>query len=197
MGFLDKLKFWKKEDDDGGFGDLGLGKDDLGGDPFGSGSDPFGDSGSSFPSLDGESSSPPPSPGFPSSPPLSSRPSLTSQQRPSQSQPTSYPTANFTTQQRQSNQPGFGAPGSSGGNSIQQQTYGQSYDQPDFNRPFTMNVPQTPSQSLSSGFSSSKDLEIISSKLDNLRSSLDMINQRLSNLERMYEREEVRKRTGW
>ena len=82
-----------------------------------------------------------------------------------------------------------------------QPAYGQSsFDQPDFNRPFTINSPQQQQMQQAqqvSSYTVAKDIEVISSKLDALRASLDIINQRLANLERISEREQVRKRTGW
>ncbi len=185
MGLFDKLKFWKKNDDDG-LGDLGLGKDDIG-------PDPFGDSGSSFPDFNGNQKGDS-SPQNTFSPQQSPQRQEPSGETPSASSPFRAGSFGGGQQGPSSQSRSFGS-----GMPAQHQNYGQSYDQPDFNRPFTMSVQQAPSQFQPSagGYSSSKDLEIISSKLDTLRSSLDMINQRLSNLERMYEREEVRKRTGW
>ena len=163
MGVVDKLKFWKKKEDN--FGDLGLGKDDLG-----LGSDPF--AGEKNPFADEKGL-----------PPMDAGPSASDMM---QAQP-QYPPAQSMTQRG-----AYGSGYSQGfGSQPQQQAYGQPLDQPDFNRPFTMAMQQT------KDYTVAKDIELISSKLDALRASLDIINQRLSNIERLTEREQVRKRTGW
>lgn len=43
----------------------------------------------------------------------------------------------------------------------------------------------------------SHQIELISAKLDSLKASLDMINQRLENIERMGQSEQYRKRYNW
>jgi hypothetical protein len=179
MSILSKLKFWKKEDDD--LGDLGLGKNDLGGDPFG-GKDPFADD-KAFPDMGGAAMQP--------------------QQQMRQAQ---QPAAPRQAQQQFGSDFGSGVTTTFGGQQPQQQRYSQAgYEpQPDFNRPFTIAAPPGQMQQQAGNFGSnsnyysvSKDIEVISSKLDSLRSSLDIINQRLTNLERMAERDQMRKRTGW
>ena len=60
-----------------------------------------------------------------------------------------------------------------------------SYPQPSFQPQF-----QQPYAQQTRGFTTEKDLEIISSKLDALRAALDSINQRLANLEAIARGEE-------
>src|SRR3989338_50875 len=171
MGLLGKLKFWKKEDDS--LDDLGLGGGDLGSapgtDPFGGANDPFASAGDN-PFSDMPMNLPGQGMRSPQG-----MPPMRPQMRPSMDSP------NF-------GQPGFGS-----------QKAQQQLEQPDFNRPFTMSAQQQQQgQAMANNnYALSKDIELISSKLDSLRVSLDMINQRLSNIERMNEREQVRKKTGW
>ena len=166
MGVFDKLKFWGKKEDD--LGDLGLGKEELGGDPFGGGKDPFAGE-NPFPDIGSADTQ------------QQAAPQPSYQQNPRAS-PQGY--AQSSPAQQRFQQP---------------QMYGQ-YEQPDFNRPFSMNAQQPQQQVMQqpmNAYNVSKDIEIISSKLDALRASLDIINQRLTNIERMSEREQVRKKTGW
>ncbi len=149
MGFLDKVMFWKKSDDD--FSDLGLGdKNNLAfGDDFGAGMQ---------------------TPGTPPSP--------------------------------------FG---SSQANPPNQSAYGQGFGQSSFGQPEqsfgryppspAFSNPQPPAQPFTPQYSqprydnpqddlNSKNLEIISSKLDALRAAVESLSQRLANIEAIARGEE-------
>ena len=65
--------------------------------------------------------------------------------------------------------------------------------QPSFQQPSTQPQYQPPQQQTSRD----KDLEIISSKLDALRASLESINQRIANLEAMARGQEDQNRKGY
>ena len=132
MGILDKLMFWKKEDE---FADIGLGdKDNL---PFGDqfGAPPGGANPPGLgptPGMDEGGMGPGPSPAGPT-PPQPSMPSFSPPSQPQYQQPPSY----------------------------------------------------APQQELES-----KNLEVISSKLDAIRASIESLNQRLANLEAIAKGEE-------
>ncbi len=75
-----------------------------------------------------------------------------------------------------------------------QQPYSRygSFQQPSqgFNPLQSFQQPQQASQTMSDSFIASKNLEVISSKLDALRASLESINQRLANLEAIAKNEQ-------
>jgi hypothetical protein len=72
---------------------------------------------------------------------------------------------------------------------MQQPSYPQSYTQPSFQPQFQQSPQQTTS--------TEKDLEIISSKLDAIRATIDSINQRLANLEAMARGEQEQNRDNY
>lgn len=147
LGFMDKMKFWKKDDfDDFDFGD--------------SKSDPFADMGSS-PSPPGSQD-----PGFgqQSQDPMQFSDPMGGQD------PSGFPPSQET-----SNPMG-------------------STSQPFHNATFQQ--PQQSGQSDYHNYTVGKEIEIISSKLDALRASIDSISQRLSNLERMAEAD-IERRRSW
>ena len=133
MGILDKLMFWKKEDE---FADIGLGdKENL---PFG---DQFGTP-----------------PGGANPPGLGSTPGM--------------------------DQGGM-APGSSPAGSTPPQPSMPSFGAPSPQPQYSPQPSYNPQQDLES-----KNLEVISSKLDAIRASIESLNQRLANLEAIARGEE-------
>ena len=152
MGFLDKVMFWKKGDDD--FSDLGAGdKNNLAfGDDFGAGMQ---------------------TPGTPPSPFGSS------QANPSQSAYGSQ---------------GFGQ--SNFGQQPPEQSFGRYPQSPAFSNPqpppqsFAPQYPSQPRYDNPQDDLNSKNLEIISSKLDALRAAVESLSQRLANIEAIARGEE-------
>lgn len=164
MTFLDKLMFWKKNDDFGA--DLGLGKDGgLGGNDFSQGmGNNFNDFGGNFGQNNADMGQ-----GF------------------GQSQndlATGFPGDNFGMGSSPGSNPassGFGAPRQ--GMPQAQQSYAPSVHPmyPSYGSQGAPIMPQQPSHQDMVG----KDIEIVSSKIDALRATLESINQRLANIERI------------
>ncbi len=95
---------------------------------------------------------------------------------------------------------GLGGTGDLGGFGVEQGYPGQAAPQEDFGLPppglsyRPIPPPSRPAPMAASSDMLQKDIEIISSKLDALRATLEAINQRLSNIEReVFER----RRGGW
>ena len=168
MGVMDKLMFWKKEDSMADFkgGDFG-GSDpfaDMGGDPFASvDNDPLGQDSFGGPS------------------------------RPFGAQPQGFQGAGQTTLGPEPDM----QHGLSGGQTSQ--SYGAAYQQP-FSQttpgsfmPPPVNHTQTQARDYPQSdrdFIITKNIELLSSKLDAMRSSLEIINQRLESIERLARGEE-------
>jgi hypothetical protein len=151
MSILDKLMFWKKDDDGLGddMGNLG-GKNDLAfGNNFNPAQQQFGQQDLGLPQSNdaGMGQQYPPTQGFP--------------QDPNMGQPNQQSAFNQNPQ------------------SFSQRSYQQPYNQPSYNQQEEI---------------TSKNIEVISSKIDTLKASLDSINQRLANLESIARGEDTNRR---
>ena len=100
--------------------------------------------------------------------------------------------------------PGFGAPNNNLGSPTPQPNFSNS-QQPTFNdmnsRPLHETAPQgfqsTPVMPQANNKqSSNQDIELLSYKLDTIKAALEMINQRVSNIERLA-MNEVQRKKGW
>ena len=175
MSVLDKLMFWKKQDD---FSDLGLNKSAPGSDPFASGQNPF------PPGQDPLASS---QSGF--DPNQNNLGMDNNQFNPGLGESLSSPTSNdpfsqtpmHNGQARQAADP-FSAP--QGNDPMAPRFTQQAQQNP-------MQAQMTPQQDLES-----KNMELISTKLDALRVSIDSMNQRLANLENIANGNEPQRRRG-
>ncbi|MBU0461856.1 MAG: hypothetical protein KJ574_04695 [Nanoarchaeota archaeon] len=197
MGFTDKLKFWKKEDEDfSDLGDFGLGefgappKGGAGGAPGVSGGAPAG-AGGGMPSEEdifgkgfGEfDTGAAPGGGFGAPQPAEEA------QFGAAPQQQQYPAGGMaqqtfpTTPERMETQP-----------QPQQMQRPMQTAQPQQIPPQYSYAPSPQPQETFQRESYSKDIEIISAKLDSLRATLDSINQRLANLERIAQGEQDPKR---
>lgn len=80
----------------------------------------------------------------------------------------------------------------------QQQPWSQpgmgSYTQPQMP---TAQMPQMESLQSSSAYAASKQMELISAKLDALKAAIDALNQRIANMERIKETEDYYRKKGW
>ena len=177
MGFLGKLAFWKKKDDFDLGSDLDLGKDPLGGSDPGIGKgpdlgmpDPGLDPGKGPDPLSGMGSDPMGNAGHGSADPLSGMGAdpMGSPSADPFAQPSGMPSEHNLDPMAQSLQPrGMDAPGQP---AAMQQPFG--------------NAPQAQS-GINTHDLMSKDLEVVSAKLDSIRYTLESMNQRLSNIERV------------
>ena len=181
MGIFGKLQFWKKSDDFDLGGDLGkdLGNDlnkdmPLGGD-FSPNSQGFGDAWNAGQGLD--------------SPPQFGQPPY-GQQSFGQPQSTSF---------GQSSSPSFGQQPASaqfGQQKSQPSFQQQSFQSPSFSQPSYSSASYAPASPPphDADYLNSKNLEVISSKLDALRAAMESMNARLANIERIAGQEEDNRR---
>jgi hypothetical protein len=176
MGFLDKLQFWKKKDsfgdlpDFGGsesmssgqqkdpFGAAGLGND-LGAPGLGADQTGLGSVGTQQPGLSANQTGLG-GPGLEPSSDFGAMPPMGK-----------FPSAQTPPQQAQTAAGGFGAPGMKPFGSPQQQ-----HSPP---------PPPMDNKAQFSDYKLQKDVEIVSYKLDSLKSAIDSINQRIANIERL------------
>ena len=194
MAFMDKVKFWKKGDNDFSFDD----SSNMGSDPFstsadassglppdpmagGSANDPF----ASNPVMGGENSGLPPDPvggGDPFASPSSSQPSFGS---PADSSGSSDPFGSS-----QNTQDPFARPSAPPKSATIGQSLAHKYIQGEQQSSSPSSIP-LPSNPLQPG----TDIEMISLKLDAIRSELNSMAQRMMRLEHLIE--EQNKKRGW
>ena len=170
MGISDKLKFWQKEDDDfSDLGDFGLG-DDVGSGNKPPADDMFGSGGDPF-------SAPAQGMQQPTTDPFAAAP----QQGPAPATPPPSGTDMFGSVDQRPQQP------------VGPMTPPVQMPQPQ-QQMHPAPAPQVYSQDDYQKETFTKDVEIISAKLDSLRATLESINQRLANIERLAQGEQQGKR---
>ena len=183
MAFMDKVMFWKKKKGTDDLSDMGLGGD-IGADPFagptgspagagspGAGSDPFGAGGDMGSATDTFGSSPQPQPGQGA---FGAPPSDT----------------------------GFGMNQGASSPPMQQTPSPQtSLSEPQPNQPYSVAAQSNAQSSLDTSehqtYMTNKNLEVLSSKLDALRASIDSMSQRLQNIERLAYGDQERRKRDW
>jgi len=190
MSILDKLMFWKKKDDFNLGNDFGAGNDPFASGPnagFGQQGDPFGSQQNLFAN------------------PSANDPFAGPEQGHGQSfgqlgGPFSPPSPSMST--GASGKDPFGRPVDSFQTSMNQGSYGGNLArQMPMQQPFQSSPPQQvmmPQPNQYQGVDlASKEFEIVSSKLDSIRYSIESINQRLANLERMAGADNQQRKYQW
>jgi len=179
LGFLDKLQFWKKKDSFGDLPDFGGSESMSSGqqkDPFGGaglGNDPgapgLGADQTGLPGTDrvglGNPSADQTALGGPGLEPSSDFGAIPSMGK--------FPSAQTPPSQAETKAGGFGAPGI--------KPFGSPPQRPSNVGP----PPPMDNKAQFSDYKLQKDVEIVSYKLDSLKSAIDSINQRIANIERL------------
>ncbi len=169
MGFMDKLMFWRKKETD--FGNFDIGKDPFASDPFRQSSSkdpfiqqPFNQAQDPFNSSQ--------SPGFNQN--IGNDPFQTQTQF----------TQNSSFQNNQFQKPAQSAQPFGYGSNVGTTQFGSGYAQDQKQQDFFSTKREDPYEMPKDNRDTQKEIEIISVKLDSIRTTLEAINQRLSNLER-------------